>query len=576
MLAFDRPVATAENAFYDATDPGRIHVLPTRLAPVDPGTSPDVSLLLFRSPQDRIGGVFQARLAPQIARDTAGEIAYATSLRARITPRVPGIPDHLGSWHSVMTDSDGAVAVQIHLDGTDAQLMRELALDGASTLDLTLEMDIAGMAAGLAVVAHLPGEQLWDALDAALGSTDFDRVAFEQAFLSLPTDMPHFVATGSTNLRDRNLLLKETAARAVHILLNPQPFDGAQALYRLIPREQVGPASITLEQPLAVTRAHRVTFSLSDFTASLDDVSRATVFPVIHSIAPFEDAMIRVLNEIPLSEKQAFSATVDVACPNPGGTLENHRIKYRPGDPVSQSITARFPAIVQPFEVKSRLSLMLHPGPAGGFPLRWPRQPEFESEDDPFTVRLSPQRLNIALIRFVADEDVFGFCTRLRARFVHDGGETVADVDQENAEAWVVLPGHSNGAVYQVLIEAIPSEELAASPVLIRDGPETANAILISRFEVTVKTPDRVSARIEAPEIRFAVLEVTQPATEFISRRVLRPGDETSLSVWRLSPFHSLTFDWRASVVRTDATGRTRPIEHLPWVRGTNSEVRVH
>lgn len=578
MLAFDRPVPTLADAFFDGADPRLVHLLPDRLAPIDRDGAPELSLVIHSDAHGRGGGLFQARFAasrpaPAGLSDMSLRPAEIVGARLRVTPRTSvAQPEAFNTWHEAVLDGTGGVLVDLVLDPIRAELMRRLALEGGDALDLSFEFDVAGSTAGLPVRVDLPGEPLWDVLSARLGAEAVGPDRIEAAFLSLPEGMARMSRIGGGPLPDRNTVLREVALRSTPLIFDRDTAQGT-ARFRLIDRDRAAAFSLALDRPRAELRTHRLDWSLSGFVAGLDAAGRTRHFPQLRTVEPFAEAEIKVLNEIPLNARHAVSATVDLTCPGPGGTPENHTVRFRPDDPVVGTVRTRYPAIATAFEVQSRVKLLIAPGAGGGFPRIWPGAPAFARAENPFVVHISPSRLNVAVVHLVGLEGLFALCRALRATFEHDGGATTVLIDAAHPEAHVILPGHRNGTAYRLRLEALAPEGMAAADHLLRDGPDDAPRIVIGAIDLIVKAPDRVACRIADPKIRFAVIEIR--FSGHVTTRVLRPGSGTEIAVWRPSVFAPLSYDWRAAEVREDDTGHTQPLAHGDWTAGTEREIAL-
>jgi hypothetical protein len=166
---------------------------------------------------------------------------------------------------------------------------------------------------------------------------------------------------------------------------------------------------------------------------------------------------------------------------------------------------------------------------------------------------------------------LFGHCSRIRATIGHDGGSTIAELSMENPTVWAVLPGHPGGKSFSLKLEAFAPTADIPAPHVLYDGPHDEPLVTISALDIAVRRPSLVRCAITGELVRFAVLEIRVAENTYTAKRVLRPGDDINVPVWRRSVFKPLSFEWRVAAIRDDGAGHTLPISQGDW-RQTDQE----
>ncbi len=225
--------------------------------------------------------------------------------------------------------------------------------------------------------------------------------------------------------------------------------------------------------------------------------------------------------------------------------------------------------------VESRLRLIIAPPNGQGFPKIWPRGAAFVKADNPFSIDISPERINVGLVQMKALYGVFDYCREILATITHDGGTTVAKITQDIPEVWVTLPGHKNGAEFSLKLEAFAPEPINTHPHVLQDGPESMRQIVVSPIDLFVRTPTLVTVELGNNTVRFAVLDIRVSGNSRLSRHVLRQQDVVEIALWRSSVFDELNYEWRACAVRNDETGRSLPMETGDWKNGSEPNLKI-
>ncbi|MEM8849119.1 MAG: hypothetical protein AAGE03_03705 [Pseudomonadota bacterium] len=564
MLDLARKLPHGPDTWADAERPGGVVAVPDRIGPAMAGGVPDVTLALHGDGVGGGGALLSARLRLLLSQSAPfRRVAAPLDARVRLISRVAGLA--LGGWADAYPDGEDALRIGLAFDRAAGEIVRRLTLEQTEVVELTVAFDVAGLAPGRPWRAELAGAELIEFLDTAMADAEADDAdAQARAFLMVPDHLVRFMGRGDGTARSD--LLAELWPRVRPLLTRGRD--------TLIAAEDVGPLGVDLSQPRVVRVPRRATWSLTDFATDLSEAGRARHFPALREIAPFADAEITVLNEIPLSDGQAMAVTVDVRAPGPAGVPEDTRVSFGPDDAPLAVVPVRFPAIGRPLEVESRLRLSLAPS-GGGFPVSWPTARSFEPAADPRLIRIDKSRAQLAMVRLQAGGGLFDLCGAVRARLDHDGGESVATIDAATPETWIALPGHGADGAYGLTLELEPPEGVQADAVVLRNGPETARTLLVTRFDASVRAPDRVAVRIGGDAIPFAVVDLRGPENAPVRTHVIRPNETVEIAIWRSNLFAPLAFEWRAAVVRLDAQGQPSPITQGDWLPGHGGHLEI-
>ncbi len=576
-MAIDQPLEIAPGVFADHAASDLIHAVPDTLALAsDPAGKPQLTLALHSSGAEG-GGVFQARWKPVRSESPAlmqvgWSLAQASSARLRVTPRTP-VPDteSLSAWRNVALDGEGGALVAMHLGKHDAEIMRDLALGEANPLTLEMELRMPGVVTGYPFTAMLELPAAFDMLEASLGGSPVDHDAVIAAFLALPESSIGFRRRGSGRSPGDEALRRECAMRALQSLFVPAP-DGL-GLFVLADMPQGERLSIRLDLPRSAEHVIRIAWSMRDFVASLESEElRRDHFPVLDDIKAFETVEITALNQIPLDPAHLHRVRVDFEHAGRTGTPVTGTLVFEPGEPIIKRMTATWPALTHSFGLRSKVQATIAALSGIGPPFPWPRAPRFAATRDPLAVSLTTHELGLNSLEIRALDGLFDHCQSV-AYWVHDGArEIVGTLRPDKPRGWIVYPASAPGPLL-IKIEAHPLDHEHSS-VIIRDEAVTSAPVLIGPIDVHRREPVWVEARITAPDIPYAVIDLREEGRSRITTRIVRPGEPARIAVWP-DLFAPLKFEHQISIIRRDESGRTRPIATSPWISGSDPIVEI-
>ena len=549
MLALDQEITPG--VFADHADPEVQHVVPDRLRLIDEGGAPDFELMLFRS-LSAGGGQLTARFLP--VHSAGGAPSVPLARRQRIALRtVADDLDVLLDWQTVFADADDAILFRHTLTATHASLAMELAREGSALFEITLEEDRAAIRGPQPWRLRGATETVHDALAALLSHAPVSASDVAIAVASLPRDLLDWEALAA-GVEDPD----ENAAAALAARVLGRFFVPAAGGRYILGRRETGPLDLRLDREWGEVLRTRLTWGFDQAPELVADAGLARHFPMVDQTAPFSNAEINLINQIPLHPLSAQKLHVDLAYTGHQGTETHESFVYQPGDDPIQSHNIVLAGPSHDFRMRARARLLLPPSDLQGFPVLWPRDAAFADRGATLTVGISPADLDVQLRRIEVEEAVFDLAQRVAFRFHSADYTAVIFTEAGQREAWVVLPGASRD--YHMTVEAENGAAVHPITPIIGGDP-----VIVLAEDLVPRTPLDVAVTLGA-DIEFALIEwQDQDQTRPLKSTVATPDDIPHIQFWPVSVFAPLTLRWRASVIRRNPDGTTTPMTQGDW-----------
>lgn len=535
-------LGSGDDGFSDDSDPRLRHRLPVALQPVaGPDGTPEA--LLARTPE---GGFLQLRLDavwPPLA-EHERRVAPSTG-RFRLQWRTPTAAAESG-WQDAVVGGQALVDRALALSPAETAIAERLVPGGAELLEVEVELVVEGRLPRFPWLARVAGPSLQSLVLARLGEGPRTWADVEDAFDGLSMDAFEWFPLEPAALPPP----PDEALRA--LARHAAPYLLAREDERFVAAPSV-PARLDLDLGVARagTRRLGLRWSFSEFLAAQPDPTKHLVR--IDGPAPFEAAVVQLVNDVPLAEGGIRSIEVEIATGGPSGRV-SHR--FEPGQPSAARLTTIREGH-EPLALKWRARAIVVVGGR-------PTQIDTDVRACGQSIRIDEEALGLRPLRLVADAVAFEHVEAIEVALPR----TTVRLTAAAPEAWVV--GRTPPAAVEVAV--VLAEGTRASLGTLALGPR---GLVIGPAELGVGAAATVSVRPPADlAARAAYLAVQVEGGPW---RTLEPGGALAWSVRLPTRAHAPQLRYRTRHVPRGPDGRTAPIVESPWrpAEGATVEVEV-
>lgn len=533
-------LGSGDDGFGDDADPRLRHRLPVALRPV---TGPDGTpqVLLARTPE---GGFLQLRLDPTWPALGEHERRAAPSAgRFRLRWHTPTAAAE-SSWHDGVVGGQALIDRALALSPAETAIARRLVPGGAELLEVEVELVVEGRLPRFPWLARVAGPSLQSLVLARLGDGPRTWADVEDAFAGLAMDAFEWFPLEPAALPPP----PDAALRA--LARHAAPFLLAREEERFVAAPSV-PARLDLDLGVARagTRRFGLRWSFSELLAAAPDPSQHLV--QIDGPAPFEAAVVQLVNDVPLADGGIRSIEVEIWTGGPSGRV-SHR--FEPGRPSAARLTTiregHEPLALQ---WRARAIVMV----AGR-----PTQVDTDARAGGQSIRIDAESLGLRPLRFSAEAAAFEHVEAIEVLLPRAAVRLTAAAP----EAWLV--GRTPPAAVEVAVVLAGGTRASLGTLAL--GPR---GLVIGVAELGVGAAATVSLRPPADlDARAAYLAVQVEGGPW---RTLEPGGALAWSVRLPTRAHAPRLRYRTRHVPRHADGRTAPIVESPWRQAEGATVEV-